>query len=214
MGGLAIKQFSKLFGRRADDQSKSPDRLRAAAEDLLKQNRFEEAAPVLVELAQSHDPWGEYWLARLAANGVGLSKDDERALALFRSSAEAGYAPAASALGFMYLEGRGVPRNDREGIVWIVKAAVAGDVAAQFNLAKAYSEGNIVEADQSIAFKWMAKAAEAGLIDARLGVAIWTLVGKGVPADREQAIKLLIPLAAQGHKESRHWLDKARAEDG
>jgi hypothetical protein len=69
------------------------------------------------------------------ANGEGLRKDLNEARKLYRLSAEAGNAGAASLLGLMYAEGDGVPKDATEAYAWFNIASAKGDSLAKRELA-------------------------------------------------------------------------------
>ena len=58
------------------------------------------------------DPRAENKLALLYTEGLGVPRNPEMAIALFRRSAAQGYAPAMAILGGMYAEGIGMERDD------------------------------------------------------------------------------------------------------
>ena len=58
--------------------------------------------------------------------GVGVAKDDAKALNWFRKAAESGNAGAQFDLGVFYEAGRGVPKDDKEAVKWYRKAAEQG----------------------------------------------------------------------------------------
>lgn len=221
--------FAKLFGRRARrppadsfetiapdprSSSKPSPEFRKAVESFFDHGiMFPETLPLLNSYADSGDNWARFCLGKLAANGFAQPKDEQRAAELFELAAEAGYAPAQSAIGLMYISGRGVAADTRAGLKWIMLAAESGDSGAQFNLARAYSSGIGIAADDVTAAKWMSKAANSGLADAQLGIAVWTLLGRGVPRDRHRAAELLKPLAIKGDREAARWLSKALTDD-
>ena len=71
----------------------------------------------------------------------------ERALALFRASAEKGVAPAMVQSGLMMLHGESVPPDAREAEKWFVKASNANDPSGVFILAECYLAGRGVKQD-------------------------------------------------------------------
>jgi len=207
--------LGRFFSRTAGNIDQSVADHRKRAELLLGERRYREAAQCLEAPALQNDPWSQYSMARLAANGLGVPKDDEKSAALFLRAAQGGFVQAQCALGIAYILGRGVESSPAQAIHWLTRAAEGGDASAQFNLAKAYSDGFGVQRDDGVAAAWMLKAAESGFAEAKLGVAIWSVTGKGMPRDCERAIRLLEPIAAGGNAEAQHWLEEARkARDG
>jgi uncharacterized protein len=80
-------------------------------------------------------------VAELLANGLGVKRDEARAVHWYRLAAEAGDREAVFALGLMYLEGRGVERDRAEAARRFRAAADLGQPMAAYNLALLYLEG-------------------------------------------------------------------------
>ena len=71
-------------------------------------------------------------LGRAIRDGLlGLDRDDETAVGLFRQAADSGNATGQGDLGFMYQSGRGVPKDAAAAVVLYRKAADQGDAYAQ-----------------------------------------------------------------------------------
>jgi TPR repeat protein len=68
-------------------------------------------------------------------NGLGVKKDDKKALDLYLKAGEQGYAPAQAELGLMYHNGWGVPVSDAKAAEWLQMAADMGYAPAATLLA-------------------------------------------------------------------------------
>ena len=68
------------------------------------------------------------------ANGQGVPKDDQQAVAWFRKAAERGLADARYSLGLAFEEGRGVPQDITQAIACLRKAAEQGHKEARTKL--------------------------------------------------------------------------------
>lgn len=67
-------------------------------------------------------------------DGLGVARDYQKALALFRNAAEQGNAVAQGDLGLMYLKGLGVSSDPAEAAKWFEAAAAQGNDWAQNEL--------------------------------------------------------------------------------
>ena len=103
--------------------------------------------------------------------GVMILKEEilgsaERAIELFRMSAEQGHVPALFNLGLSYAEGQGVVRNYKQAAEYFTKGAVQGDEESQYNLGLMYANGQGVEKDLETAYFWLQVAKHGGIGEA------------------------------------------------
>lgn len=82
--------------------------------------------------------------------------------ALLQSAAEAGFAPAQTALGTTYERGSLGTPDIQLAIQWYTKAANQGDWIAQLSLGRIFFRGSAVPRDTSAAKRWFAQAAASG----------------------------------------------------
>lgn len=94
--------------------------------------------------------------------GTGVNRNDLEAVDYFRRAAEAGYAPAQTALGYLYETGTAVASEPRTAAEWYAKAAAQNDRLAQWVLGRMYLAGQGPMRDRNEAMKWLRKAADAG----------------------------------------------------
>lgn len=91
------------------------------------QGNFERALQVLLPLAEaSNDPYAQYYLGIMYANGQGVEKDLSAAGRWFKSAAEQGLPQAQFRLGDIYAQGQGVTRNLGSAYAWFSVASQAG----------------------------------------------------------------------------------------
>jgi TPR repeat protein len=136
-----------------------------------------------------------------------------KAIQLFRSSAEQGYAASQTGLARMFLLGRGVPRDETLGIYWLTNAARLGDPDAQQTLGVAYFEGRFgVGRDTALALQWLTRAAQQNNATAEYYLATAYRRGLGVPPDGRQAALLYERSASHGEPQA--MLDLALMLDG
>ena len=80
----------------------------------------------------------------------------------FRQAAENDYAPAMTALGFMYREGRGLAQNDQLAVEWFRKAIEKGEAQAMQQLGLMHRWGRGVPQDDHAALRLFHKSLELG----------------------------------------------------
>jgi TPR repeat protein len=173
-----------------------------------------------IEQAMKDYEEGQRWM-----HGYGNEVDENKAVSFFYRAAEAGYAPAAAALGGCCVTGRGVLVNEAEAGRWGKKAmemglrALAGQegvaqAVAQVALGTLYCSGEGVEEDLEEAAQLYKKAAEAGDADAQFRLSALYYNGDGVEdEDEEEAASWCTKAAEQGHAEAQCTLGRMY-EDG
>ncbi len=77
--------------------------------------------------------------------GIGVGKDEQKAVAWYGKSAEQGSSAAQFNLGVLYENGRGTPIDYAKANKWYRKASVQGDALAIGNLGMLYVRGQGVE---------------------------------------------------------------------
>ena len=163
-------------------------------------------------------------LGEMYRDGIGVSKDENKAAQLFEQAAKSGYAPARDnlaaltgtaapqaaqspapsekALGASGFLERGVgalkANNYAEAAEWFKKAADQGLANAQFNLGVAYLFGNGVPRDYGQAAEWFRKAADQGYASAQYKLGRMYVNGDGVARDYGQAASWYRKAADQG----------------
>ena len=132
-----------------------------------KANRFRTAAEQYHRAADQNYAAAQLALGMLYADGEGVAKDDQQAVAWFRKAANQGYAPAQDRLGFIYQSGEGVSKDVQQAVAWFRKAADQGYAFAQYRLGAMYANGEGVAKDDQQAVVWFRKAAEQGNKEAK-----------------------------------------------
>lgn len=158
---------------------------------------------VMVELrseAAHGNPYAQFSLAELYANGLSVPKDYVKADFWYRKAAEQGLATAQNELGGSYLFGWGVTRNTTIGHYWTRRAAEQGLAAAQYNLGNYYFSALSVPRHYTQADLWWRKAAKQGYAKAQYNLGHSYFLGQGVPQNTLQAIFWWKKAAAQGSK--------------
>ncbi len=93
----------------------------------LQQRQFGEAAIVLDTLVAKGDVWAAMQLARLYSHGLGVGRDEDRALMLLEFGAQLGNAEAALAAGVARARGIGGAANSILATQWLRQAIETGN---------------------------------------------------------------------------------------
>lgn len=202
---------------------------------------YEEAAQILLPIAESGDARAQAWLASCYLR---LGKQVEEVIPWLEKAAAQGEDGANLCLGMFYSDGYGVEQSDEMACEFFLKAAKAGNPEAQFKIASLYDDGIGVEQsnEQAIAWyvkaaeqdhvkaqvnlgflyanksqhkeaaQWFRKAAEAGVPLAQINLAKCYKWGKGVEQSHEEAFKWTQKAAEQGDIEACYNLAYCYAE--
>jgi len=128
---------------------------------------------------------GEFEIAALSAEGMGVSQDPGQAVAWYERAAARGLAAAQFRLALALERGIGVAIDRERAKVWYGRAAEQGHVRAMHNLGVLLAVGE--RADYAAAARWFAQAAERGLVDSQFNLAVLHESGRGVTKDLKQA---------------------------
>ncbi|HSR79566.1 MAG TPA: hypothetical protein VLL28_02205 [Hyphomicrobiaceae bacterium] len=128
---------------------------------------------------------GEFEIAALSAEGMGVPQDPKQAVAWYERAAARGVAAAQFRLALALERGIGVVVDRERAKVWYGRAAEQGHVRAMHNLGVLLAVGE--RADDAAAARWFAQAAERGLVDSQFNLAILHESGRGVAKDLKQA---------------------------
>ncbi|MBU5227118.1 sel1 repeat family protein [Clostridium senegalense] len=148
-----------------------------------------------------------YEMGQLYANGLGVSKDYEKAVEYFHKAAELGYEDAYDMLGSIYWVGLdNIDRDYKKSRYWYEKAAALGNPKAKLNLGVMYSKGLSVKKDYEKAFNFYLSAAKDGKMEAQFNVACNFQDGKGVEKNDKEAVKWFLKAAESGDKDAKYEL--------
>lgn len=112
------------------------------------------------------DPEAMYELAKLYEKGVGVQQDVPKAIALYRQSAELGFADAINDLGFLYYQGAdGLPRDPKKAVDLFLQAADKRHPQAMFNAAALIDDGIVPGKSQDDAAYYLYSALRSGVSD-------------------------------------------------
>lgn len=114
-------------------------------------------------LAAEHGhPGGQYNLALMLEQGIGVVADPAAAARWYRAAAGQGDVHAQHHLGRMYLDGRGVARDPVAGLAWLRRAAEQGHAEVFTLLAEGYATGVAGTVDEDAAYQWYWSAVREG----------------------------------------------------
>jgi len=112
-------------------------------------------------IAQTKDGKALYGRAMNSLSGVGPSHDFNAAVDLLKQSAQAGYVPAQTAMGYVLDTGFHAPIAKTEAAGWYRKAAEQSDDTAAWFLGRMYYLGEIPGGAQE-GERWLRAAADGG----------------------------------------------------
>jgi TPR repeat protein len=138
--------------------------------------------------------------------GQGVSRDSEKAVALFRRAADKGHAAAQHALAMRFQYGDGVEPDLAEAAKWYRVAAQQGHAEAQSSLGNLLADGTGVPRDEAQAVKWYQEAANKGDEAAQFNLAGCYYDGRGVTKDLQEARRLWLAGADKGNTGAQNQL--------
>ena len=162
-------------------------------------------------MSQENNTDARYHLGRMYEQGLGVEKNEEKALGYYRTAAEKENEKAALKLGNAYYTGGLLDKDYKEALKWYTIAADKGSYPAQYNVGLMYEEGNGVKKDFVQAFKFYKKSAEQGYAPAQIALGRMFLKGIGTPQDYSQAIFWYKLGADQGDQDAQMRLAKLYA---
>jgi uncharacterized protein len=116
--------------------------------------------------AEQNEPLAQANLGVMYANGLGVTKDYEKALEWFYKAADQNDPGAENNLGWMCENGFGVTRDYVKAVQWYRKAAAGGLAKAENNIGIFYLKGLGIPRDRREAIQWFRHAAVHGDPDA------------------------------------------------
>lgn len=169
------------------------------AKELIDQERYDEALPIVKQLAEEGNAVAQRYLGYMYDAGYGVKQNFVISADWYRKAAEHGDASAQLNLGAMYVDGEGVEQNYSLAFEWYKKAAEQGLKAAQKCLGAMYEDGLGVEQDYELAVEWYRKAAEQGYADAQKLLGDMYYNGRGVETNMEVAAEWYRKAAEKGN---------------
>lgn len=110
---------------------------------LIATGKTREGEEQLSALAAQGNSEAGYWLGKLYMEGVALTKNTAKALALYQASADKDYLPSIIALGLVYGNGTdGVPADRNKAITLLRRGAMIPESAGYSQTSVDYCRGN------------------------------------------------------------------------
>ncbi|GAB5456553.1 MAG: hypothetical protein Hens2KO_27820 [Henriciella sp.] len=130
----------------------------------------------------------------LTFNGIGIRRNKEHGILLWREAARRDDPFSMAALGNAFLRGNGVRQRLETAVDFFRKSASQGHPWGNYYLAWVHERGVGVHRDRLIARKHYAIAVEQGDEDAKYALARMLMAGEGGPKDLENAVSLLLSI--------------------
>lgn len=120
------------------------------------------AFEIYLQSANSGDIDGQFQVAYMLSNGVGVPKDTVAAFIWYQKAADKGHTIAQYSLGMYYEHGLGVPQDLEKAKEWYQLAAAKGSQLATVKLAKVL----VLLGSSSLSLNWLKKAIDMGNVPA------------------------------------------------
>ncbi|KEO52909.1 tetratricopeptide repeat protein [Thioclava pacifica] len=163
-------------------------------------------------LSEQGDARAQASLGLMYAKGLGVERDDKRAIQLFRLSAEQGFVDAQYYLGIGYRNGLGVPRDDWVAGLWFRRAADQGHAKASAVLGYLLLAKKLLPVDENEAFTRISFAAKAGEPPAQFNLGLMHAGGDGAPQDFVTAYMWIEIAKANGLEDTDTYLRRIENE--
>jgi TPR repeat protein len=167
--------------------------LNIKSKELLNEEKFEKALPILIEAAELGNAESQYNLGVCYQFGYGTVQNDSVATSWYLKSAEQGWTDSEYKMSYAYIKGTGIEKNEQKAFVYTLKCATKKDVECIFNLISCYTDGIGTEKDSVQVLEWAVELAKmetsenlnvsGKITSARLNLAHMFMNGKGVNKD-------------------------------
>lgn len=177
--------------------------------------RYEQAFAEFSYLADEGDATAAYYLGKMYAQGLGVEKDDQRAIEYYQKAESAYNIDAAYELAEILLADAQNKDDERfeMGLKYLKRAAYAGQADALNQLGEFYEKGDWVTKDYKNAFGFYLMGALKGNAKAQYNVSRLYFLGLGTPRDHENGIKWMSRSARQGYVLAQKDLASGRATE-
>jgi len=146
-------------------------------------------------------------------NGLGITRNADKAIEWYRKASNNGYLMATFNLVRMYSQGKGLPKSGKEIDLWLRSADQKGDRVAAYILWQMYNTGALgIIKDNQEALKWLRKAAiEREFIWAQGDLGRQYQKGAVLGQNDEEALKWFRKAAEKGCQRSQYNLARMYA---
>lgn len=173
---------------------------------IYADKRYEDAFPIVAEVAETGYPLARDALAWHLLTGTGTPADPERGLAILHELEAEGFAPAIARIGDAYLYGMGVERDPAEAARYYVRAAELEEENAIYTLGWMLETGTATEADPAAAATYYQRATDLGSVAAKRNLAFLLEAGRGVDKDVSRAYRLMLEAAKEGDASAQNMM--------
>lgn len=169
---------------------------------------FREALHWYSKAAENENADGRVYnnLGLLYRNGLGVKRDDKKALKYFEKAVKLGSAAAMTSVGAFYRDGRAVDKDNKMAFKYFKSAAKLNDPQGITNFGLCFLEGTGVNKDGTKAVRQFKRAVQLKDSDAMFNLAQCYFQGNGIAKNKAKAIRLLKKASKNGHKKARRQL--------
>lgn len=167
--------------------------LNIKSKELLNEEKFEKAIPILIEAAELGNAESQYNLGVCYQFGYGTDQNDSIATSWYLKSAEQGWTDSEYKMSYAYIKGTGIEKDEQKAFDYTLKCATKKDVECIFNLISCFTDGIGTEKDSVQVLEWAVELAKmetsenlnvsGKITSARLNLAHMFMNGKGVNKD-------------------------------
>lgn len=129
-------------------------------------------------------------LGFIHSKGRGVTKDDAKAVMLYRKACDGGHANGCDNLGFMYSKGRGVTKDEAKAVDFYRKACDGGHASGCDSLGFRIQNGRGTEKNEAEAVKLYRKACDGGSAMGCNNLGFMYANGRSITKDHAKAAEL------------------------
>ncbi len=140
--------------------AQSAEELNQQSKELIQQNKFEEALPIVKKTAELGNSEAQYNYAFFLQEGIGIQKNEQEAIKWYSKSSDNGFNDGHYAMMMAYGNGQGIEQNSKKAFEYALKCANNNDATCMWNVVNSYLTGNGVKEDISKFKEWIIKLAK------------------------------------------------------
>ena len=187
---ITLITFQTAFSQNADELNKE-------SKNLIEQEKYAEAFPILKKSAELGNAEAQYNLGYFLQSGTAGEKSEKEAITWYKKSSDNGFNNGHYAMMMAYGNGEGVEQNSQKAFEYALKCAKNDDTTCMWNVVNCYLTGNGVKADISKFKEWIIKLAKltntenlalsGNITSARLEIAHFYKNGENFEKDNYQS---------------------------
>ncbi len=215
-GNLDFIKAAELF-KEADKYDNPLTKMWVALLHLNGQCNFEKsfvtasaiAKPVASEvekIANEENDNAAYLMGIAYQKGLGVEKNDEKAVEWLNKSADKNNPLALHSLGLMYADGQIVNKDDKKAVELLQKAAEKCNVFSMYYMGLMLKTGRGIEKDDKQSAAWFKKAAQKGHSKSMYVLGSLYEKGIGIQKDHLEALNWWKKAAQKGNKNAQSQL--------